>query len=219
MIEKDLITALERMQSYEHLNEKFCDHEWVNRKDGWEETCGAAICCICGEYGCWCTANWREMTDKQKKAFEDNGINGNNWELKKKLKAAKNNKNRKVCLQPSNYGKSLGCVKCESLLVCTDRENRHCEECLLFNLESQGNCEEPGYGTKADNNACDRFKLKVLPNEHKKESEFDLGKVKHPICPFNLYFEGDEDKIDLSKCDFENRSCTNACDPNSTRRL
>jgi len=36
--------------------------------------------------------------------------------------------------------------------------------------------------------------------------------VKYPICPINLYFEGDEDKCDPSKCDFdESRVCTEAC--------
>lgn len=46
-----------------------------------------------------------------------------------------------------------------------------------------------------------------------------IHKVKHPICPLNLYFEGDEGKIDLNKCDFEDRHCSNACDENSIRRL
>lgn len=44
-----------------------------------------------------------------------------------------------------------------------------------------------------------------------KESESDLGKVKHPICPLNMYFEGDEDECNTDKCNFENRSCTEAC--------
>ena len=35
--------------------------------------------------------------------------------------------------------------------------------------------------------------------------------VPYPICPLNMYFEGDEDKCDTSKCDFENRTCTEAC--------
>ena len=37
--------------------------------------------------------------------------------------------------------------------------------------------------------------------------------IKHPICPINCYFEGDEDKCDVSKCDWnmEMRSCTEAC--------
>lgn len=36
-------------------------------------------------------------------------------------------------------------------------------------------------------------------------------RVKHPICAFSLYFEGDEDKCDTSKCDFEHRQCSQAC--------
>lgn len=37
--------------------------------------------------------------------------------------------------------------------------------------------------------------------------------IKHPICPISMYFEGDEDKCDLSKCDWDQdtRSCTEAC--------
>ena len=284
MVESQLILALEKMQSHNHLNSKDCDHEWVNRNDGYEETCGPAICIRCGLYGCWCTAKWSEMSDEEKKAFEENGINGNNHEIEKRLKAVKiktennqlpsplinkictypdhrkdmgckncpceqtcevkeikhkpgcasyNNPPRgfassvsdcdckdykdeyesdigKVeypCLQPSNFSKPLGCVNCESLLACTNNKNRHCKECILFDLKAKGNCREPGYGTLANNNACDRFKLKVLRD------------IKCPICPLNLYFEGDEDKIDSSKCDFENRRCTNACNPNSTRKL
>lgn len=40
-----------------------------------------------------------------------------------------------------------------------------------------------------------------------------MEKVAHPICPFNLYFEGDEDKCNESKCDYQlfNRSCSSAC--------
>lgn len=71
----------------------------------------------------------------------------------------------RACLEPFTYQMPMGCVKCKSLLECTNREHRHCEECLLFNLEAQGNCNEPGYGTLATNRACDRFKLKVENRE------------------------------------------------------
>jgi hypothetical protein len=67
--------------------EEGCSHDWVNRTDGYEEQCGAAICTICGEYGCWCRAKWSEMTDEQKKDFEARGITGNNHELRDKLKS------------------------------------------------------------------------------------------------------------------------------------
>lgn len=84
--------------------------------------------------------------------------------------ARRNNQSKetKVCLQPAQRLTALACSKCTSLLDCCDRKNRHCSDCLLFNVESQGSCEEPGYGTKADNNACDRFKLnasKIKPKE------------------------------------------------------
>lgn len=41
-----------------------------------------------------------------------------------------------------------------------------------------------------------------------------MENVKYPICPLNMYFEGDEDKCDAEKCDFstETRSCTSACE-------
>ena len=40
-----------------------------------------------------------------------------------------------------------------------------------------------------------------------------IENVLHPICPLNIFFEGEEDKCDVSKCDFGegSRSCTEAC--------
>ena len=37
--------------------------------------------------------------------------------------------------------------------------------------------------------------------------------IKFPICPINLYYEGDEDKCDVSQCDWDNeiRGCSEAC--------
>lgn len=37
--------------------------------------------------------------------------------------------------------------------------------------------------------------------------------VPHPICPINCYFEGDEYKCDVSKCDwdYKTRSCNSMC--------
>ena len=53
---------------------------------------------------------------------------------------------------------------------------------------------------------------KVMSNEP--EQEEDLGDIKHPICPINIYFEGDEKKCDTSKCDWdiEDRSCSQMCE-------
>lgn len=39
----------------------------------------------------------------------------------------------------------------------------------------------------------------------------NIKDVKWPICPIMMFFEGDEDKCDTSKCDFENRRCSQAC--------
>jgi len=46
-----------------------------------------------------------------------------------------------------------------------------------------------------------------------KQMTENLKNVPQPICPINMYFKGDEDKCDLSKCDWdqENRCCTEAC--------
>ncbi len=44
-------------------------------------------------------------------------------------------------------------------------------------------------------------------------------KVKYPICPLNLYFEGDEDKCDTSKCNFDTdtRLCSTTCEIKSDK--
>jgi hypothetical protein len=41
-----------------------------------------------------------------------------------------------------------------------------------------------------------------------------FDRVPYPICPFSIYFEGDEDKCDVSMCDYDDafRSCTRACE-------
>ena len=41
--------------------------------------------------------------------------------------------------------------------------------------------------------------------------------IPEPICPINMYFEGDEGKCDTSKCDFDTefRCCTEACKQSS----
>ena len=46
------------------------------------------------------------------------------------------------------------------------------------------------------------------------QAEEQAEEIKHPICPLNLYFEGDEDKCDNSKCDFdtERRECSTGCE-------
>ena len=40
-----------------------------------------------------------------------------------------------------------------------------------------------------------------------------LKETAYPICPLNIYFEGDENKCDVSKCDFDIkfRCCTENC--------
>lgn len=36
-------------------------------------------------------------------------------------------------------------------------------------------------------------------------------KIQYPICPINLYFEGDENECDPSLCDFDEHCCSEAC--------
>jgi len=88
MIEKQLIIALEHMESPEKSKKEreSCDHKWVERLDGYEEQCGPAICNKCGLYGCCCDAKWGEMSDEERSIFERSGINGNDHEIEKRLK-------------------------------------------------------------------------------------------------------------------------------------
>lgn len=44
-----------------------------------------------------------------------------------------------------------------------DKVKPTCKDCRLFNPNSKSNCDETGYGTKAENNPCDRFKPKPKP--------------------------------------------------------
>jgi hypothetical protein len=73
-----------------------CKHDWVERIDGYEEQCTAAICRRCGAYGCRC--NWLKSlnlptgirpTPEQESYFRTNGIPGNDHEIEKRLKAKK----------------------------------------------------------------------------------------------------------------------------------
>jgi hypothetical protein len=56
----------------------------------------------------------------------------------------------------------------------------------------------------------------TLPNfslnkEFTKTFEYD---VPYPICPFSVYFDGDEDKCDVGLCDYDLdfRECTHGCE-------
>lgn len=66
-----------------------CNHFWVERIDGYEEQCTAAICLICGEYGCHCNIKTRLMSSKMKKRrmelFKKLGFAGNNHKLEHEL--------------------------------------------------------------------------------------------------------------------------------------
>lgn len=60
---------------------KDCEHEWVYRKDGWEDECGPAICRKCGAFGCFCNVDPRPP----KKVFFGNSAKssdniGGNWD-------------------------------------------------------------------------------------------------------------------------------------------
>lgn len=75
-----------------------CNHNWVHRKDGYEEQCVPAICTKCGKYSCWCdfvkSFSYFEYIGKEegnriRKEFFKNGINGDNHELEKRIKEQK----------------------------------------------------------------------------------------------------------------------------------
>lgn len=73
-----------KLESNTKKEKVVCNHKWVERLDGFEEQCGAAICILCGRYGCYCDAKWSTMTKKEKKAFAKNGINGNDHVIEHK---------------------------------------------------------------------------------------------------------------------------------------
>ena len=90
-----------------------------------------------------------------------------------------------------------------------------------YRLEENSNCRYekinrfPVLGTPEDQDK-EAARQDYVPDEKPIEDMttkelIEMKNVKHPICPINMYFEGDEDKCDVSKCDFENRSCTEAC--------
>lgn len=63
-----------------------CKHFWVERTDGWAEQCTAAICLICGEYGCRCKIKVPDsLLDRRIELFDKLGVAGNNHEIEKSL--------------------------------------------------------------------------------------------------------------------------------------
>ena len=72
-----------------------CNHFWVDRKDGYEEQCSAAICIICGEYGCYCVLKREKenmsdsLWERRLTLFDELGIDGNGHEIEKSLNANK----------------------------------------------------------------------------------------------------------------------------------
>lgn len=118
------------------------------------------------------TVHWRPNTLRRKATIERDLIVAlERMQSQDSLEGTRHNKSseaERICLQPAALETDFGCVKCSSLLACTNSEGHRCDECLLFDLTSQGNCRKPGYGTKADNHACDRFKLNA---NYKKQTE------------------------------------------------
>ncbi len=64
-----------------------CTHFWVERTDGYEEYCGATICLICGEYGCYHDLQDEleklhpQLHDRREQLAKDLGIEGKEHEL------------------------------------------------------------------------------------------------------------------------------------------
>lgn len=54
---------------------KNCKHEFVFRKDGYEEYCSPVVCIKCGAFGCECDI---EKTSRPSPSLsKKNGVNGN----------------------------------------------------------------------------------------------------------------------------------------------
>jgi len=66
-----------------------------------------------------------------------------------------------------------------------------------------------------DKNILEEMKKEDAALEEPELTEFGNIRedIKYPICPINLYFEGDENKCNTSKCnwDTETRSCNESC--------
>lgn len=84
---------------------------------------------------------------------------------------------------------------------------RHSNKCASHN--------EPPSGFASSVSECDCKPIEDMTTKEIVESVESVESVSYPICPLNIYFEGDEDKFDLKKCDFFKRGCTNACNKNS----
>jgi len=58
---------------------------------------------------------------------------------------------------------------------------------------------------------CGKLFDKGMINQFGKKDE--IKDVAHPICPINMYFDGDESECDVEKCDYEvgGFGCTEAC--------
>ncbi len=84
------------IEEYPRKISEDCQHDWVHRKDGYEEQCSPAICRKCGKYGCFCDFKRdnglfaipfdKELFIEKKKYFFENGINGNNHEIERQKK-------------------------------------------------------------------------------------------------------------------------------------
>jgi len=66
-----------------------CKHFWVDRTDGYEEGCAAAICLLCGEYSCYCRLKAEirllpvSLQKRRQKLYEELGIAGNEHAIEK----------------------------------------------------------------------------------------------------------------------------------------
>lgn len=89
----------------------------------------------------------------------------------------------------------------------SDKAKRRCRNCTY----RYTSCEKSQITPAAN---CDNYEKRfttIVNNFNNEISHGGISDVKHPICPLNMYFEGDEDKFNIDKCDFEDRACNETC--------
>lgn len=124
-------------------------------------------------------------------------------------------KDEKVCANPE-WNMNMGCnecpvEKCKQRLV---NGTFSADQLLELSAKAASTnkvkeiCFDPELRAEIGCDDCDaRNTCKAKTN---------LKDIAHPICPLNMYFEGDEHKCNADKCDFdiESRSCNSGCQIN-----
>lgn len=97
----------------------------------------------------------------------------------------------------------------------SDRKCPYCneklDEVIFAEYLEDYNAEDEWMGNHHTCEYCGK-KFKINMEFIFEKIEEDITDVPHPICPMNMYFEGDEDKFDVSKCNYDvDRGCSEGC--------